>query len=441
MSDTLLMLLEMIEEVLEEQKIPRVNRGELVEELIVKATGGTTKYFDPPDEEEFKKQRDKKKTEKTRLAADEKHKRNIAKYHKKIELQNNHSGSIDESVKATPEIEGKKLQKLGTQTLPENGIYVKFGVKSGVPKTDLIDPAGKPKYSAKDSAGAQFVSAQGPESAALWYVSLKAAAGEKDLNSAVTNALDKVPQDIKDYFAPKNFVPIKKSGPEVLQEHLQNIHDKIFNSILEEIGVKKPDFMNQFYIEGMTGKVKFNNGKGSADTMLSWNLDGKPFEIKEIEAFIAEHMQQLNIRVSDRGHSRGGAIRGDIKKPKSNVDEGIKDIAGAILLGLSQLINPKADMPPTPPDEIGLVSQDPDGEQIKPPETGFSEDKIITLAEEIKTKLKQIYEDRGPEVGLVDLLDYLKTGGTGEYVNMSPLYAYFGKTTEPYDPSLPPKWQ
>ena len=53
MSDTLLMLLEMIEEVLEEQKIPRVNRGELVEELIVIATDGTTGYFNLPTDRDW----------------------------------------------------------------------------------------------------------------------------------------------------------------------------------------------------------------------------------------------------------------------------------------------------------------------------------------------------------------------------------------------------
>ena len=406
----------MIEEVLEEQSAPRVNRGELIEELIVKATGGTTDYFNVPDKLDL----DNKKTPKSRERAIIKHNKNKAKYREKKRLHKELFDKINTSVSNTPEIKQKRLEKLGTQTLPENGIYAKFGVTSGVPKTDLIDPAGTPKYSAKASDGAQFVSAQGPESAALWYVSLKQAAGGQDFSPAVTNALNKVPQDIKNYFAPEEFVPIKKSGKENLQEHLKNIYSQIFNSILEEIGVEKPDFMKQFYIEGMTGNVKFDNGKGSADTMLSWNTEGNPFKIEDIKNFIAKAPEgQLKIRVSDRGHERGGAIRGDIRKEKALKEELPTAAAQKIMRNIIL-------MPSLEPEQ--------DTEQIP-----ASEETIQELGNIIKDNLFDIYNRRGKEVGLVDLLDYLKTDSEARYVDMAPLYSHFGKKAELYDSSLEPE--
>ena len=398
----------MIEEVLEEQKKPRINMGELVEELIVEATGGTTDYFKAPVQPDL----EKKKTLKSKQKAEAKYKKDMAKHQLKVRLRKDNLDKVKQSVSQTDQISGKRLQKLEAQKLPAEGVYAKFGVKSGIPKTDLIDAGGSLKYSAKASAGAQFVSAQGPESAALWYVSLEQAAGGKDFNPAVTNAINSVPEKIKEYFDPKNFVNVKKSGKENLQKYIKQIYNEIFNVILESIGVKDA-FMKQFYIEGMTGNVKFNNGVGAADTMLSWNLDGKPFEIKDIIGFIDANLGQLNVRVSDRGHERGGAIRGDIRKRTLQEDYPSAAAQKFLRKNVQQM---------QPDDEE-------DTQQKLPAEGAIEE-----LGNRIKDNLFNIYNRRGKEVGLVDLLDYLKTGGEVGYVDMTPLWGYFGVTTSPYIP-------
>ena len=177
------------------------------------------------------------------------------------------------------------------------------------------------------------------------------------------------------------------------------------------IGVTQKDFMLQFYIEGMTGNVKFDNGEGSADKMLSWNTKGDPFKIEDIIRFVTNAPKgQLKVRVSDRGHERGGAIRGDIKKIKTLEEE----LPSAAAQKMVQNI-------PT----------------AEPEQASYSEEQIENLGNYIKEKLFNIYNRRGKEVGLVDLLDYLKTQDERGDVDMKGLYEVFGiqTTAEEYTPA------
>lgn len=77
-------------------------------------------------------------------------------------------------------------------------------------KTDLSDGTNENKFSVKKGGGAQFVSAQGPESAALWHIALDKAKGGID-EASINAALNEIPELIKEQFSYDKFKDVKES--------------------------------------------------------------------------------------------------------------------------------------------------------------------------------------------------------------------------------------
>jgi hypothetical protein len=216
---------------------------------------------------------------------------------------------------AAEQIPGKPLTKLKNQKLPEDGLYKKYGAISGVPKTDLIGDKGENKYSVKKGGGAQFVSAQGPESAALWHIAAMKAATNSLNEPLVKQALTSVPADIKKQFKYENFKGIKDFSSNEKAEIYAAVGENLFKNILKKMGIDENIFKEEFAREGISGEMKFNGGAGSANKVLTWN-DGpkKPAiePIVDVDQYITNNKDKIQIRVSDRGGKRGGSIRGDI---------------------------------------------------------------------------------------------------------------------------------
>ena len=101
------------------------------------------------------------------------------------------------------------------------------------------------------------------------------------------------------------------------QKQRKEVYDKIkqslFVTILDKLGIKNnKDFMNNFIFEAMSGKQKFVEGDPAiANMILTWNTDGKPFKVAILDIDYVKG-NNFNVRVSDRGGTRGGSIRGDI---------------------------------------------------------------------------------------------------------------------------------
>ena len=230
-------------------------------------------------------------------------------------------GRVD-SYKGAAAFPGAPLAKLETQKLPAKGLYASYGVSSGTPKTDLIGTKDKnEKYSVKKAGGSQFASAQGPESAALWHVALVNSVGQAQIDGAVDRALNEVPAMIKDDFASENFGDIKAASRKDKAEVFQQFKDQLFVKIVENLSINKDAFKKAFAIEGYSGEVKFDGGEGTANKILTWSnnapfLTGKPITIED---YVDAYKDRISIRVSDRGGKRGGAIRGEIlNRPVQN---------------------------------------------------------------------------------------------------------------------------
>lgn len=216
---------------------------------------------------------------------------------------------------AAEQIPGKPLTKLKNQKLPEDGLYKKYGATSGVPKTDLIGREGKNKYSVKKGGGAQFVSAQGPESAALWHIAAAKAAVDALDETLVTKSLKLVPAYIMDNFDYEQFKGIKDFSPDDKKEIYEKVGNLLFKDILKRMGINKDKFKEAFVKEGISGERKFNGGPGTANQVLTWNSDPEKPAIEpivDVDQYITNNKDKIQLRVSDRGGKRGGSIRGDI---------------------------------------------------------------------------------------------------------------------------------
>jgi hypothetical protein len=362
----------------------RINEAEQMESVIARATGNKKSKYDPEFDPNGRK--------------------------------------LNRMREAAQSIGLEPLKKLENQKLPADGLYKFYGAKSGTPKTDLIGLKGKPKYSVKKGAGSQFVSAQGPESAALWHIALEKSVTGNKVDTAVTNALETIPQNITRYFADTQYKSVRQLTVARKAEFNRQLGAALFKQIITNLGINAQDFKRQFAYEGLSGEVKFNKGLGTANEVLTWNSSGEnaiepPVKISQ---FVNNKLGNIKLRVSGRGGKRGGAIRGDILQSKS-MQEGFKDVMGAIGLGALQVINPQTAGTAAPPDSADVAAQQASADQSAADDQQAAEQPDEKLAVEDIIKSYQNYYDQEGIVRFLDALIRKKEDKEGE-INMRPLY-------------------
>ena len=133
-----------------------------------------------------------------------------------------------------------------------------------------------------------------------------------------------IPELIKQQFSYEQFQNIKSFTQKEKAEIFSEVGNTLFKKIIEGMNIDPEKFKEAFAVEGMTGREKFNNGKGTANLLLTWNETGSPAiePIQTIEKFVKLNKDKIKLRVSDRGGKRGGSIRGDIKD-QSTMNESI----------------------------------------------------------------------------------------------------------------------
>tara|TARA_R110002096_G_C14558123_1_gene719710 strand:+ start:50 stop:1558 length:1509 start_codon:yes stop_codon:yes gene_type:complete len=336
--------------------------------------------------------------------------------------------SVEDTGKALP---GGGLTKQGNGVLSK--AYKNFGVIRKVPKTDLIDKMKKFRYSVKREGGTQFISAQGPESAAIWNAAALKTIGKENVDSDVKKAIrDTVTQTIAGVFIYEEWAQLidNKDRNEKAKVY-QLLKENIFKIVIAKLGLKSEQFRTNFIYEGLTGEGKFVEGNPAvANYTLTWNDQGGPFSVKTIDKFMKEG--EFRLRVSDRGGTRGGSIRGDIFEPKQ-INEGIMSTLKALALaygislgGLSTGTTTGDAASPDPSDVPVQVrsdaTADADDEQVQ---TQYG--KIMEqIAEKIADKFVEVYVS----MGLTKFLDALINDEQGGEINMRPLYDAVGMKPE-----------
>jgi hypothetical protein len=382
----------------------QVNFSEVMESVIAVVTGGIVEGT-----EEFNK------------AFPEGPKRNI--YDANI-------SKIQKSVSKTGKaLAGGELTKQGNGILSKT--YESFGVKSKVPKTDLIDKMEKFRYSVKRSGGSQFISAQGPESAAIWNAAALETIGKENVDSDVEQVIrDTVRQTIVGVFTYEQWAQlIDDKDRNKKAEIYQALKENIFKIVIAKLGLKSELFRINFIYEGLTGEGKFVEGSPAvANYTLTWNDQKAPFSVKTIDKFMEEG--DFRLRVSDRGGTRGGSIRGDIFEPKQ-INEGVMDtlralaLAYGISLGGPSMGTTTGDAASVDPPDVSVDVRSieaPDAEQ----EQVQSKKIMYEIAEKIADKFVEEYRS----MGLTKFLDALKNDEQGGEINMRPLYDAVGMKPE-----------
>ena len=410
----------------------RINEAEQMESVIARATGNEKSEYDPKFDP--------------------------------------NGGKLNRMRNAAQALNLPPLKKLKNQKLPADGLYKMYGAKSGTPKTDLIGLEGSPKYSVKKSGGSQFISAQGPESAALWHIALKNSVTDAKINDAVNSALGIVPQNIVNYFSNKEYSSVRGLPDAEKAQFNGQLGKALFKKIIEDLGIDSDEFKQQFVYEGLSGKEKFNDGLGTATEVLTWSPKGEPaIEPPEtIEEFMnSKGLDKIKLRVSDRGGKRGGSIRGDIlDKPVQNesivievVDDKEQEAVEAVrqfiksnnvtpeqmskLLQLASSVISEAEGVTTFPDpqlptveelidllkKYGNIALQALKGYIDSGEVGLDKiKKSITTAttsaisaNEAAPIIKQL-NARYKQMGIVKFLDYLIASEPSGEINMKPLY-------------------
>ncbi len=313
-------------------------------------------------------------------------------------LKNAIRAKYEMAIKASVKESNLLNQKLTKQG---NGIlsvaFEDFGVQSKVPKTDLIDPTRNNRYSVKREGGAQFISAQGPESAAIWDAAAKKVAGVK-IDDAFNAGIKQATEGIKEKFKYEQWSQIAQGDRATKKKLYDSIKQDLFTTITTELGLKNEAFERAFIYEGLTGEQKFKDVSSQANLTLTWGTSGEEFKIKNIDKFIDN--TNFRIRVSDRGGTRGGSLRGDIL-------EDVVDLSDNSYVSEQQLQQrtgetpapPRASAPATPPPS--------------------DEDKYIDAK---IGKLNIFLTRKYVNLGLTKFLDYILADTNEGEINMVPLY-------------------
>lgn len=199
------------------------------------------------------------------------------------------------NIKNKNPLEGKTFEKLTTRG-ELSQIYIKNGVSSREPKTDLISTDGSVRISVKKK-GAQFISAQGNETAAVLLSVLQ---GDSEAKSKLGNV-------IKKYFRyDRGISQLKGLSPEE-REKAVTIRSFLLKRILNFGGT---ELKEKIVREATLGENKFEDEASIPNYFLVWDESGAG-ALYDAEQFIKLKLPQVKFGVRGRGGTRGLSLRGD----------------------------------------------------------------------------------------------------------------------------------
>jgi hypothetical protein len=195
-----------------------------------------------------------------------------------------------------------KAAVLGASTLDVSKNWAKYfpkGVPGGTktPKTDIL--IGKKKISLKSGKDAQLMSAAKNETLATFYN----VADELSL----TNAVNRVTQHLEKVMSSGiTLSPDIKTAK--LEDELVKAADaqhKEATKMLQALFNKDIDFKTAFAKEAMSGKIKFDNGIGSAEFMLAVEFDGSKVNWHSVNdgSYVSGIAKQMGVNVSFKSSS------------------------------------------------------------------------------------------------------------------------------------------
>ena len=175
--------------------------------------------------------------------------------------------------------------------------YADHGVKSTTPKTDLISDDGSIRISVKKRGG-QFISAQGPETAAVFLNATLPKSKAKSLFGEI----------IKTFFTHEKGYAVKQGKTPQEKNKIQLVRDFLTKRLLNAGGL---DLLEAVVREALLGEHKFVNPEAIPNYFLVWDEDGNG-DFYTADKFVKKVTAGAKISVRGRGGTRGLALRGEV---------------------------------------------------------------------------------------------------------------------------------
>ena len=183
------------------------------------------------------------------------------------------------------------------------------GVKSREPKTDLVSSDGSIRLSVKKKGG-QFVSAQGPEAAAIFNSVVK-----KVLQQESTGTFAEM---IKRYFDyEQGQISQLKGKPPEEQETIRRKRNFLLTRMLYHGATNRQEDIVR---EALLGENKFENEDAVPNYFLVWDMSGKG-ELYTANQFVKMVTRKAKIGVRGRGGVRGLALRLALEVEQASVSQ------------------------------------------------------------------------------------------------------------------------
>lgn len=197
---------------------------------------------------------------------------------------------------SSPLLKNNCFIKLENKKVALSPSYTEHGVKSTTPKTDLISDDGSIRISVKKKGG-QFISAQGPETAAVFMNAALPKSKAKSLFGEI----------IKTFFDYEKGYAVKAGTPQE-KKKIQLVRDFLTKRLLNAGGL---DLVESVVREALLGENKFMNPQAIPNYFLVWDEDGNG-EFYTADKFVKKVAAGANISVRGRGGTRGLSLRGEV---------------------------------------------------------------------------------------------------------------------------------
>mgnify|MGYP003631505768 CR=1 FL=1 len=215
-------------------------------------------------------------------------------------LANDIIDSVRGSFLYNEKLKGKTFEKLEQKGTELTDTYKDQGVKSREPKTDLVSSDGSIRLSVKKKGG-QFVSAQGPEAAAIFNSVMKKALKQESTG--------KFADLIKTYFDyEQGGISQLKGKPPEEQERIRKIRNFLLLRLLNFGATSRQEDIVR---EALLGENKFENEDAIPNYFLVWDMSGKG-DLYTANQFVKMVTRKAKIGIRGRGGVRGLALRGEV---------------------------------------------------------------------------------------------------------------------------------
>jgi len=201
------------------------------------------------------------------------------------------------------------FEKLATEAGDITPLYLMFGAKNSTPKTDIASKALKISVKKK---GGTILSAEAGESQALLAVAygftnkLSEKTGELEAN------IDKSSESYRHIIeVAKGLAKSVWNKPNLTSKKRRQLGDAALVKLFKEGPHDPKDVKFKVFLEAITGDNRFKRAESKADHILVWQWDPNEGSLTPIKEWAEANNEKLKLDIRWRGEKRSGGFRID----------------------------------------------------------------------------------------------------------------------------------